>query len=510
MIQGDSRDPSVLNLDPESVDCFITSPPYFNLKRYDEGATGEVGQGQKLEDYLADLKEISARCHRLAKDTSVLWLILDTFRPPATSGGLGELEPLPFRVSDVVREAGWRLQEIIVWEKNKTLPYSGHGKLRNLIEYVLLFTKTQHFKHRPFRVAERHGPRAQWMAGWPERYHPLGKRPPNIWKIAIPTQGMWAHSERLHFCPLPQALVARCIELTTDKGDLVVDPFAGIGTVPAQAEAMGRRGFGIDLNPKFIEIFRERILPEFQAAWESQAELRELARKDQTSEAETLLTLRALKAGKELSKHLERWAQEKSSDFAAAVETIFVDAPSEFDAFLDVDEGLVGKPSVRLVLLVEANHTSIEDLQVAVEEALHTMPLSGLGLDLSAEVRDRSSFVRKADDGIQLFEFEQSRRASLTRPIILTTASALPRLITNVALNRVVNGDGLTPLDLARKEAERRVIMAELAATSDTSELASRLGVGNAELQELLVEHGIDQAQQTFGIPIDLPLVNRG
>ena len=225
MIQGDARRLQELGFKSESVDCLITSPPYFNLKRYDTDATTELGHGQDLDDYIADLRSILAECFAIAKPSGVLWLVIDTLRRPAPQGGLGELVPLPFRVGDAAAEVGWRLQDVVVWEKNKTLPYSGQGKLRNLIEYVLLFTKSQDFKHRPFRVAERHGNEAEWLAGWPDRYHPLGRRPANIWKIPIPTQGMWAHSERLHFCPFPQQLVARCIELTTDKGDLVLRPF---------------------------------------------------------------------------------------------------------------------------------------------------------------------------------------------------------------------------------------------------------------------------------------------
>jgi len=208
VIQGDARRIGELGFEPASVDCIITSPPYFNLKRYDQESTVEVGQGQTLEEYFQDLEGIFRSCWELTKDGGVFWLIADSLRTPAVGGGLGELEPLPFRLADRARAVGWRLQEIIIWEKNKTLPYSGQGKLRNLIEYVLLLRKGREFKHRPFRLAERHGAEAEWLSGWPERYHPLGRRPSNVWEIPIPTQGMWAHQERLHFCPLPPDLVA--------------------------------------------------------------------------------------------------------------------------------------------------------------------------------------------------------------------------------------------------------------------------------------------------------------
>src|SRR4051794_5183870 len=123
VVQGDSRLIEGLGFEPDSVDCIITSPPYWNLKRYDKESSAEVGQGQSLEEYVSDLEGIFEACWRLAKETGVFWLIADTLRKPAEGGGLGELEPLPFRLADAARKAGWRLQEIVIWKKNKTLPY---------------------------------------------------------------------------------------------------------------------------------------------------------------------------------------------------------------------------------------------------------------------------------------------------------------------------------------------------------------------------------------------------
>ena len=249
-----------------------------------------------------------------SKDTGVMWMVvLNTLRHPVRSERESELLPLPALLAQLAQEVGWRFHDQLIWRKNKTIPYSGERKLRNLVEYILLLSKGREFKHRPYRLAERHQPNAEWLAGWPERYHPLGRNPSNIWDIDIPTQGIWSHSERLHFCPLPSELVRRCIDLTTDVGDVVLDPFAGIGTVPAQAEAMGRRGVGVELNRRFIQIFEDRTRPEFLAAWEQGARERQLQRADQASEAAVIVRLRALKAGKELLRSLRRTAQMRPS-----------------------------------------------------------------------------------------------------------------------------------------------------------------------------------------------------
>jgi DNA modification methylase len=501
---GDARDLLQLGFAADSVDCFITSPPYFNLKRYNAEAPEELGQGQDIEDYLADLRTILADCFALAKPTGVLWLIADTLRPPAKEGGLGELVPLPFRIADVAREAGWRLQEVVIWKKNKTLPYSGQGKLRNLLEYVVLFTKGQEFKHRPFRLAEPHGSQAEWLSGWPERYHPLGRRPANIWKIPIPTQGMWAHSERLHFCPLPQELVARCIELTTDKEDLVLDPFSGIGTVPAQAEAMGRRGRGVELNPAFIEVFEGQILPQFQAAWESEADKRAMARRDQVREAEAILLLRCLKAGKELSKVLEQWSHARPQDtLPGAVESVAVRAPSDLAPYIDAVAGSTDRVPVGLELIIDGAGERDEHLIAEIAEKLTQPPFSTLGLELKTSTVSRAAFIAGIGS-TTVFEFEQSRRASFTQAIDVDPARPLPRLITTTPMMRIVQGDRHSPLETVRKEAERRLLVTELAQAGNTEDLAIRLELPEAQVRALLIEHGIGAEEQTFGIPLKL------
>jgi DNA modification methylase len=279
LIVGDAGKPLDCGIPASSVDCIITSPPYWNLKRYGDEVEGEIGHGQLLDDYLADMEGVFRGCYEVAKEDGVMWVIADTLRYPARSPREYELFPLPHVLAELAQQVGWRFHDLVIWRKNKTLPYSGDRKLRNLIEYIVLLTKSREFKHRPYRVAERHQPNAEWLAGWPERYHPLGRNPSNIWDVDIPTQGIWAHADHLHFCPLPAELVRRCIDLTSDPGDTVFDPFGGIGTVPAQAEAMGRIGIGTELNPRFVEIFETKTRPEFLAAWEEGARARQLTRR---------------------------------------------------------------------------------------------------------------------------------------------------------------------------------------------------------------------------------------
>src|SRR5207253_1419630 len=142
---------------------------------------------------------------------------------------------------------GWLLKDIIIWNKTRTLPWSGHGQFRRIFEYILFFAKTSAFKYHVDRIKEPDDLK-EWWVKYPERYSPKGKVPSSIWTFPIPVQGSFSRSNFRHFCPFPSSLIERILLLTTDLGDCVFDPFAGSGVVLAQAKAMGRRFIGCDVN----------------------------------------------------------------------------------------------------------------------------------------------------------------------------------------------------------------------------------------------------------------------
>jgi DNA modification methylase len=234
------------------VDTTITSPPYWNLKNY--GTTSQVGFGQKYEEYLDDLKTIFANVYKVTKRTGSLWIVVDTVKHN------GELKLLPFDLASRLREVGWVLHDIVVWHKDKTLPWSHRGKLRNIFEYILFFSKGKNFKYYLSEVRETEGLKEWWMR-YPERYSPQGKAPTRTWSIPIPRQGSWGENWVRHFCPFPPALVRRIELLTTKKGDVVLDPFAGSGVVLAEAKALGRHFVGFDLRKSYRKMFEKKVLP---------------------------------------------------------------------------------------------------------------------------------------------------------------------------------------------------------------------------------------------------------
>lgn len=238
--------------DAQFVDTTITSPPYWNLKNY--GSKNQVGFGQKYDEYLDDLAKIFAAVRRITKRTGSLWIVADTIKHN------GELKLFPFDLADKLKRYGWILHDIIVWHKDKTLPWSHRGKLRNIFEYVLFFSRGKDFKYNIAQVRETEGLK-EWWVHYPERYSPRGKAPTRTWKIAIPRQGSWGENWVRHFCPFPPELVRRIVLLTTNQGDIVLDPFAGSGVVLAQAKALGRRFVGSDLRRAYRRMFEKKVLP---------------------------------------------------------------------------------------------------------------------------------------------------------------------------------------------------------------------------------------------------------
>jgi hypothetical protein len=92
-------------------------------------APDQIGWGQPYDEYLAELKGIFRAIARHTRDDGCLWVVVDTLRP-RDDGAMWALEPLPFQLAQHVSSVGWTLRDIIVWKKDKTLPWSSPGRLR--------------------------------------------------------------------------------------------------------------------------------------------------------------------------------------------------------------------------------------------------------------------------------------------------------------------------------------------------------------------------------------------
>lgn len=278
------------------IQTTITSPPYYDMKDY--GVEGQVGYGQKYEDYLEDLKSIFKQVFHQTKDDGTLWIIIDTFKRNHN------IVPLPFDLTAKLQQVGWLLQDIIIWKKDKTVPWSNNGFTQRKFEYILLFSKSPKFKNNKDRIRLYDTRQLKkWWVKYPERYNPRGKALDEIWEYPIPVQGSWGDKYIRHFCPLPKDMVSNMIQISTDEGDLVFDPFAGTGTVLSQSAYMNRKYVGFELNPLYINQFESYLQNTLESGKSDYAKL--IENQGQNEFEETILNLRALKYGRLLVKKLQ-------------------------------------------------------------------------------------------------------------------------------------------------------------------------------------------------------------
>lgn len=354
---NDSRNISdVLSSDVE-IQTTITSPPYFDMKDY--GVEGQVGYGQKYEDYLNDLKLIFDQVYYRTKEDGTLWIIIDTFKRN------NSIVPLPFDLVDRLKQVGWLLQNIIIWKKDKTVPWSVNGFSQRKFEYILLFSKTPKYKNNKDRVRVYDTRQLKkWWVKYPERYNPRGKALDEIWEFPIPVQGSWGDKYIRHFCPLPKEMVSNMIQISTDEGDIVFDPFAGTGTVLSQSAYMNRKYLGVELNSTYIQQFKTYLANTLE---EGKLEYKKmLATQDQTNFEATILDLRALKYGRLLVRKIQ---EETKTQVQVYVERISINANRQSVKYLFC--GLESSIVTSIVL-----------------EAVHKAPLSKFEIDPIFEFAD--------------------------------------------------------------------------------------------------------------------------
>jgi DNA modification methylase len=337
----------------QSIDVTITSPPYYDMKDY--GHEGQIGFGQSYATYLKDLKKIFKDVFHVTKDTGSLWVVIDSFKRD------GAVVTLPFDFAREISSVGWKLQDVIIWKKDKTVPWSKKGTTRKIFEYVLFFSKGNDFKYYSERAREIRDLK-EWWVRYPERYSPHGKSLEEIWEFSIPTQGSWGEGYIKHFCPLPEDLVKRILTLTTDEGDLVFDPFAGSGTVPAQAAFMARNFYGFELNEQYVQMFRNYLSSniEKRLAMHASSSPPIDAEKFRT----TILDLRILKYARVLFKKLK-------SD-GVDIQKIWVEPSNE------VLDGKYTIAAARYVLLVAPGMD--EQIQASLAKITQSPPLSKFGI----------------------------------------------------------------------------------------------------------------------------------
>lgn len=296
LIQGDCRD--VLKTLPDaSVQCCITSPPYFGLRDY--GVAGQIGLEETPDAYVSELLVVFREVRRVLSDDGTLWLNLgDSY----TSGGRTwrdddamnkargmscraptpeglkpkDLIGIPWRVAFALQADGWYLRQDIIWHKPNPMPESVRDRCTKAHEYLFLLSKapSYYFSHEamqepasgrePGNKSHKHVDRVveEVASGNHRERTKLGlatvgaretRNRRSVWTVSTkPYKGA-------HFATFPLGLVEPCVLAGSRPGDLVLDPFAGAGTTGLAAARLQRGAVLIELNPDYAALAEARI-----------------------------------------------------------------------------------------------------------------------------------------------------------------------------------------------------------------------------------------------------------
>jgi DNA modification methylase len=250
VLVGDSL--TVLRTFPDaSVDCVVTSPPYWQRKLND--ALGQWGEESDHDVHLWNLLRLTAEIHRVLKPRGTVWI---DYADPAPNGSfvglVGSLE-------SALIDQGWLLRNRIAWAKSGTPLTMAHGRLPCAWDQVLLLSKQDdhHLDHDQCREPVLNPNAPLHRVAHPEGDLLHGTR--KAWDVwSIPRD----NRRTSHPCPYPVAFAEQCILLGCPWGGIVLDPFCGSGTTGIASVRNGCKFVGIEINPSFAAEATESIKAE--------------------------------------------------------------------------------------------------------------------------------------------------------------------------------------------------------------------------------------------------------
>ncbi|MFA4986789.1 MAG: site-specific DNA-methyltransferase [Candidatus Brocadiia bacterium] len=292
ILEGDCVD-QLKVLGDESVNCCVTSPPYWGLRNY--GHPGQLGLESTPEEYVAKMVAVFGEVRRVLRNDGTLWLNMgDTYAANNTSpksnlhvsrkqkncahvsGLMAPMRPqpdglkpkdlvgIPWRVAFALQAAGWYLRQDIIWHKPNPMPESVKDRCTKSHEYIFLLAKSGRYYYDADAIKEISAyPKPDGKArdslkryenesgrkdsgrkangqGYYRSDNTRNKR--SVWTVA--TQPY----KEAHFATFPPALITPCILAGCPQGGTVLDPFAGSGTTGEVAEACGRNSILIELK----------------------------------------------------------------------------------------------------------------------------------------------------------------------------------------------------------------------------------------------------------------------
>ena len=263
-------------LPSESVNCCVTSPPYYGLRDY--GIEGQIGREKTPKIYVEKLTEVFSEVYRVLANDGTLWLNLSdsycgsgskgTYCDPKYPKGRNgqktsitynvegckhkDLIGIPWLLAFSLRSEGWYLRSDIIWQKGNAMPENVKDRPTRSYEHVFLFSKSKKYYYDTLSIAEP-AVTKQRNKGIDGIDFPDIRNCRDVWSInTIPYKGE-------HYAAYPPELAKRCILAGCPEYGTVLDPFLGSGTTGVAAIQNNRRFVGIELKSESCILAAMRI-----------------------------------------------------------------------------------------------------------------------------------------------------------------------------------------------------------------------------------------------------------
>jgi DNA modification methylase len=249
---GDAR--TMAQIADESVHLVVTSPPYFDLKKYPDHHA-QLGDLHDYEIFIKELGRVWAQCHRVLVKGGRLIIVVGDVCRSRREYGEHQVIPLHASIAESCRQLGFNNLATMVWHKisnakfeveNGTSflgkPYEPNAVIKNDLEFILMQRKPGGYR-KPTEAM-------RVLSLIPASDH-------RAWFNQIVT--FHGASTRAHPAPYPPELVEPLIRMFSFVGDTVLDPFSGTGTTSLAAARSGRNSIGIEVEPTYQALATQRL-----------------------------------------------------------------------------------------------------------------------------------------------------------------------------------------------------------------------------------------------------------
>jgi len=261
---GDVRE-KLKELPDKSIQMCVTSPPYYNLRNY-ENQENQLGLEKTPEEFVENMVQVFSEVHRVLRDDGTLWLNLgDSYLKDKQLGFI------PQKVAIALQEWGWVLRQDIIWAKKNCMPESAKDRFTKNHEYIFLLSKQPKYFFnqilepvKQVSIERAKSPMKHRTISTKGVKYDLSDNPNRV----VRADGMknkrsvWnmrtAAYKEAHFAVFPPELAETCIKAGSDDGDIVLDCFMGSGTTAMVAQRHSRKWIGVELNPEYEKLIRKR------------------------------------------------------------------------------------------------------------------------------------------------------------------------------------------------------------------------------------------------------------